>query len=89
MPRPITDLEALPEEFTGILCDIDDTVTLEGRLVPEALFALHRAREAGLRVVHCRGTAARRAPEGSDGAGPTLRNHDGYVHLVARREACR
>jgi len=45
--------------------------------------------DAGLHIVHCRGTAARRAPDGSDGAGPTLRNHDGYVHLVARREACR
>jgi len=35
----------------GIFCDIDDTLTHEGRLVPEAFLALSRAQQAGLRVV--------------------------------------
>ena len=35
----------------GVLCDIDDTLTWEGRLVPAAFMALQRLREAGLRVI--------------------------------------
>lgn len=35
----------------GIFCDIDDTLTWEGRLVPEAFVALARLQAAGLRVV--------------------------------------
>lgn len=42
----------------GLLCDIDDTLTLHGRLVPEAFLALQRAREAGLRVVPVTGRPA-------------------------------
>jgi HAD superfamily hydrolase (TIGR01484 family) len=49
MPRPLTELEA--PRLKGILCDIDDTLTLHGRLVPEAYLALQRAQDAGLRVV--------------------------------------
>lgn len=41
-----------------MLCDIDDTLTWEGRLVPEALLALARAREAGLVVVPVTGRPA-------------------------------
>ncbi len=35
----------------GVFCDIDDTLTHEGRLVPEAFAALARLQAAGLRVV--------------------------------------
>jgi HAD superfamily hydrolase (TIGR01484 family) len=34
-----------------VLCDIDDTLTWEGRLIPGALLALARLQAAGLRVV--------------------------------------
>ena len=35
----------------GVFCDIDDTLTWEGRLVPEAFQALAKLQAAGLRVV--------------------------------------
>ncbi len=35
----------------GVFCDIDDTLTLHGRLVPEAFAALGALRASGLRVV--------------------------------------
>ena len=35
----------------GVFCDIDDTLTWHGRLVPEAFQALSRLQAAGLRVV--------------------------------------
>ncbi len=74
------ELEAAAREYAR--CKLTYPVADEAAL-------LSLCAEAGLHIVRCDGTAARRAPEGSDGAGPTLRNHDGYVHLVARREACR
>ncbi|MEC8422423.1 MAG: HAD hydrolase family protein, partial [Myxococcota bacterium] len=40
-----------PGSLDGILCDIDDTLTHEGRLVPGVLHALHRLQDAGLKVV--------------------------------------
>lgn len=40
-----------PLTLRGVFCDIDDTLTLHGRLVPEAFLALERLRAAGLRVV--------------------------------------
>lgn len=42
----------------GLLCDIDDTLTLHGRLVAEAFLALQRARDAGLRVIPVTGRPA-------------------------------
>jgi HAD superfamily hydrolase (TIGR01484 family) len=42
----------------GIFCDIDDTVTWEGRIVPAAFQALARAKGAGLRVVPVTGRPA-------------------------------
>ncbi len=42
----------------GILCDIDDTLTLHGRLVPEAFAALARAQAAGLKVIPVTGRPA-------------------------------
>ena len=35
----------------GVLCDIDDTLTWHGELVPEAYVGLARLRDAGLKVV--------------------------------------
>ena len=48
--KPISELSH-PPKLKGILCDIDDTLTLHGRLVPEAFMALQRLQDAGLRVV--------------------------------------
>lgn len=51
----LRSLQEIPDEvchdLVGIFCDIDDTLTWEGQLVPAAFQALHRARAAGLRVV--------------------------------------
>jgi HAD superfamily hydrolase (TIGR01484 family) len=54
MPRllPLSTISAADARaLRGILFDIDDTITLHGRLVPEAFAALARARDAGLRLV--------------------------------------
>lgn len=52
MPRP---LSKLPVDATaglkGVFCDIDDTLTHDGRIVPEAFLALAELRSRGLRVV--------------------------------------
>ena len=49
-PRPIREL--IPSnQITGILCDIDDTLTHDGRLVPEAFMMLAKAQASGLKVV--------------------------------------
>ena len=50
LPRPISEIKKVPQ-LKGILCDIDDTLTLHGRLVPEAFMTLQRLQDAGLRVV--------------------------------------
>lgn len=44
--------------IVGVFCDIDDTLTWEGRLVPEAFEALAAAQRAGLRVVPITGRPA-------------------------------
>ncbi len=44
--------------ITGILTDIDDTVTLHGRIVPEAFEAMARAKTAGLAVIPVTGRPA-------------------------------
>lgn len=49
---PIADLpDARCQRLEGVLCDIDDTLTWEGRLVPEAFVGLQRLQQAGLKVV--------------------------------------
>ena len=42
----------------GVLCDIDDTLTWHGRLVPAAFTALQRLKDAGIRVVPVTGRPA-------------------------------
>ncbi len=59
MTRPLTALS--PQDcrgITGIFSDLDDTITHDGRIVPEAFMALHEAREAGLRTVLITGRPA-------------------------------
>lgn len=47
-----------PAGLVGVLCDIDDTLTWSGRLVPAAFAALARLRSAGLRVIPVTGRPA-------------------------------
>ncbi|HHO54045.1 MAG TPA: HAD family phosphatase [Deltaproteobacteria bacterium] len=50
--RSLTELPpSTCAQIEGVLCDIDDTLTWEGRLVPGAFSALHRLQGAGLKVV--------------------------------------
>ena len=42
----------------GVFCDIDDTLTWEGKLIPSAFMALHQLQLAGLRVVPITGRPA-------------------------------
>ncbi len=51
-PRPLRELPAEDaQRLHGVFCDIDDTLTHRGRLVPEAFAALARLKAEGLRVV--------------------------------------
>ncbi len=58
-PRPLADFPA-PERsrIRGVLTDIDDTLTTEGRLRAVAYAALERLREAGLIVIPVTGRPA-------------------------------
>lgn len=49
-PKPLSDLNN-PPQLKGILCDIDDTLTHNGRLVPEAFMMLSRLQAAGIKVI--------------------------------------
>lgn len=55
---PVADLAARPTPVRGIFSDIDDTLTHEGAVVPDAYAALVRARGAGLRTVLVTGRPA-------------------------------
>ena len=58
-PAPLQSLpRSVSRGLVGIFCDIDDTVTWEGRIVPAAFQALAAAHEAGLRVVPVTGRPA-------------------------------
>ena len=49
---PISELPAAAcRGLRGVFCDIDDTLTWHGRLVPEAFLGLQRLRSAGLLVI--------------------------------------
>lgn len=62
MATPIVPLASLNETITkgltGVFCDIDDTLTVDGKLIPSAFSALDAARNAGLRVVPITGRPA-------------------------------
>lgn len=50
--RPVAEIdEARARRLVGIFCDIDDTLTWEGRIVPEAFAALGEAQMSGLRII--------------------------------------
>jgi HAD superfamily hydrolase (TIGR01484 family) len=58
-PRPITALSAsAAKRLKGVFCDIDDTLTWNGRLIPEAFAALAQLQKAGLRVIPITGRPA-------------------------------
>lgn len=58
-PRPLAELTPTAcAGVHGIFCDIDDTLTWHGRLVPQAFAALARAKQAGLRIVPVTGRPA-------------------------------
>jgi len=40
-----------PDDLIGVFCDIDDTLTIEGRLVPRVLPVMAEAQARGLKVV--------------------------------------
>jgi HAD superfamily hydrolase (TIGR01484 family) len=51
-PRPWAELpETAARAVIGVLTDIDDTLTTDGRITPDALAALARLRAAGLHVI--------------------------------------
>lgn len=56
--RPLADLAPHTAGLRGVFSDIDDTLTHDGAVVPEAYAALTRARAAGLRVVLVTGRPA-------------------------------
>ena len=56
--KPYRELAALAPRLRGIFCDVDDTLTHRGVLVPAAYDALARASDAGLRVVAVTGRPA-------------------------------
>jgi len=49
-PKPLSELTQAPK-LKGILCDIDDTLTHHGRLVPQAFIMLAKLQQAGIKVV--------------------------------------
>jgi HAD superfamily hydrolase (TIGR01484 family) len=56
--RSHRELAAVGPRLRGIFCDVDDTLTHDGRLVPAAYDALARAADAGLHVVAVTGRPA-------------------------------
>jgi hypothetical protein len=50
MPSPIETLRP-PENLRGVFCDIDDTLTVDGRLVPGVLDWMTKAQSMGLAIV--------------------------------------
>ncbi|CAN5866630.1 HAD-IIB family hydrolase [soil metagenome] len=56
--RPVAELDRRSTPLRGVFSDIDDTLTHEGAVVPEAYSALARVRAAGMRVVLVTGRPA-------------------------------
>ena len=57
--RPLTDFPpAVRARIRGVLCDIDDTLTTDGRLTADAYAALEKLQRAGMRVVPITGRPA-------------------------------
>jgi HAD superfamily hydrolase (TIGR01484 family) len=62
MDGAMREIAAIParacRDFAALLCDLDDTLTAAGKLVPGAYAAMWRARDAGLPVVVVTGRPA-------------------------------
>ena len=57
--RPLKEITgSLLEPIRFILCDIDDTLTLEGIIPPDSFAALHRLNDAGFHVIPVTGRPA-------------------------------
>ena len=57
--RPLAEFPlAARRALRGVLCDIDDTLTTEGRLTAAAYAAMERLQQGGLRVVPITGRPA-------------------------------
>lgn len=57
--KPLTDFPlAARRAIKGVLCDIDDTVSTEGRITAEAYAAMARLQQAGLLVIPVTGRPA-------------------------------
>jgi HAD superfamily hydrolase (TIGR01484 family) len=57
--RPLSEMpDDVRREIRGVLCDVDDTLTTEGRLRAEAYSAMERLADAGLIVVPITGRPA-------------------------------
>ena len=57
MPQALRDFN-VPSNLQGICCDIDDTLTEHGKLVPGVLQWMHDAQQRGLRVIPITGRPA-------------------------------
>ena len=55
-PRPLSALD--PKGLRGVLTDIDDTITTDGQLLPEAYDALWTLKRAGFAIVPVTGRSA-------------------------------
>ncbi|HYH41749.1 MAG TPA: HAD family hydrolase, partial [Burkholderiales bacterium] len=50
--RPLAEFpQRARQGLRGVFCDIDDTLTTDGRLTAEAYCAMEKLQRAGLRVV--------------------------------------
>src|SRR5690242_4599036 len=59
MPHPLSEMTAdVRASIRGVLTDIDDTLTTDGRLTSDAYAALERLHEAGLTVIPVTGRPA-------------------------------
>ena len=57
--RPLTEWPApVPGQLLGILTDIDDTLTTDGAITPDALQALGALKASGLHVIPITGSNA-------------------------------
>jgi HAD superfamily hydrolase (TIGR01484 family) len=57
--RPLSEIpRAALARIRGVFCDIDDTLTSDGRLTAEAYYAMERLQQAGLQVMPITGRPA-------------------------------
>ena len=89
MPQALREFH-VPSNLQGICCDIDDTLTEHGKLVPGVLQWMHDAQQRGLRVIPITGRPPGRsmgwlARTVGCGSGLTLRACTGGSRRTKRR----